>query len=59
MINPNVIRENEFLRFLNRKVLMVTPIEMKQEQAQSNPEGESYEDRMKAGWLIQLAEQGS
>ena len=38
---------------------MVTPIEMKQEQAQSNPEGESYEDGMKAGWLIQLAERGS
>ncbi|KAF2617379.1 hypothetical protein F2Q68_00039465 [Brassica cretica] len=38
---------------------MVTPIEMKQEQAQSNREGESYEDGMKAGLLIQLAERGS
>ncbi|KAF3497971.1 hypothetical protein DY000_02053077 [Brassica cretica] len=38
---------------------MVTPIEMKQEQAQSNPEGESSEDGMKAGLLIQLAERGS
>ena len=39
MINPNVIRENEFLWFLNRKVPAVTPIEMKQEPVRSNPEG--------------------
>ena len=38
-INPNVFRENEFLRFLNRKVPTVTPIEMKQEQVCSNPKG--------------------
>ena len=49
MINSNFFRENEFLRFLNSKIPMVTPIEMKQEQIWSNPKGESYEDRMKAG----------
>ena len=32
---------------------------MKQEQFRSNPEGGSYEDGMKAGWLIQLAERAS
>ncbi|KAF3570376.1 hypothetical protein F2Q69_00059719 [Brassica cretica] len=54
MINPNVIRENEFLRFLNRKVLTVTPIEMKQEQFRSNPEGGSCEDEMKTSRSFQL-----
>ena len=39
-INQNVIRENDFLRFLNCKVPTVTPIEMKQEQVRSNPKGE-------------------
>ena len=32
---------------------------MKQEQARSNPEGESYKDGMNAGWSIQLVERGS
>ncbi|KAF2549463.1 hypothetical protein F2Q70_00022296 [Brassica cretica] len=37
----------------------MTPIEMKKEQVRSNLEGESYEDRMKAGWSIQLIERAS
>ena len=32
---------------------------MKQEQVRPNPEGGSYEDGTKAGWLIQLAERAS
>ncbi|KAF2541147.1 hypothetical protein F2Q68_00031520 [Brassica cretica] len=54
MINPNVIRENEFLRLLNRKVPTVTPIEMKQEQVRSNPKGGSCEDGMKTTQSFQL-----
>ena len=53
-INPNVIQENEFLQFLNHKVPMVTPIEMKQEQVRSNPELGSCEDEMKTSRSFQL-----
>ncbi|KAF3558979.1 hypothetical protein F2Q69_00013351 [Brassica cretica] len=47
-------RENEFLRFLNRKVPTVTPIEMKQAQVCSNPEWGSCEDGMKTARSFQL-----
>ncbi|KAF2530738.1 hypothetical protein F2Q70_00029519 [Brassica cretica] len=55
MINPNVIRENECLQFLNRKVPTVTPIETKQEQVRSNHRRGSYENGVKAAWSVQLA----
>ncbi|KAF3536298.1 hypothetical protein F2Q69_00023789 [Brassica cretica] len=47
-IDLNVILENEFLRFLSRKVPTVTPIETKQEQVRSDHERGSYRDEMKA-----------
>ncbi|KAF3532738.1 hypothetical protein DY000_02039783 [Brassica cretica] len=53
-INLNVIQENEFLQFLNHKVPMVTPIEMKQEQVRSNPKLGSCEDEMKTSRSFQL-----
>ena len=53
-INPNVIWENEFLRFLNHKVPTVTPIEVKQEQVRFNPEGGSCENGMKIARSLQL-----
>ncbi|KAF2605914.1 hypothetical protein F2Q68_00044776 [Brassica cretica] len=51
--------ENEFLRFLSRTVLMVTPIEVEQVLVRSDHERGNYGDGMKACWLIQLAEQAS
>ena len=53
-INPNVIRENEFLRFLNCKVPTMTLTEVKQEQVRSNPEGGSCKDGMKTTRSFQL-----
>ena len=44
------------LTVLNRKVPMVTTIEMKQEQVRSNLEGGSYKNGMKIDQLVQLAE---
>ena len=42
------------MRFLNRKVPTVTPIEMKQEQFRFNPEGGNCKDGMKTARSFQL-----
>ncbi|KAF3604352.1 hypothetical protein F2Q69_00037162 [Brassica cretica] len=54
-INPNVIRENEFLLFLNPKVPTVTPIEMKQGQVRSSV-GKMHEGLPSPEHSLQLPE---